>query len=312
MNSPKLKHFALLVFLFLFNTTFAQEHFQYFDGADTICIQNLSPASICITIDADSANIWQVGVPRKVIFDSAATLPNAILTDTVNPYPPNNTSSFQFTYVPWSTWGIYALQWKQKLDMEAGSDGGKVEMSLDGGSNWQNVFDDPHVYNFYGFQAANADSLPNGEHAFSGTDSTWRDVWLCYDLSWLSFVDSLLVRFTFVSDSIDTPREGWMIDNMLTHVTIIHTVDENKPDKYLTVYPNPASDRIYIETQKLAEFHIIEDMQLINAAGQVVDTWHNEPTKFYINTKNYSNGLYHLKVKTNIRSETVPIVIQHN
>jgi hypothetical protein len=311
MKTLKVTYFALLVLTFFSSSLYAQDWFQYFDGADTLCGHNFSPASICINTGSDSTNIWQVGVPNKGIFDAAATFPNALLTDTVNFYPPNDTSSFQFAVIPWTFSGILALQWKQKLDMDVGLDGGKIETSIDGGLSWQNVFDDPHVYNFYGYQPGNSDTLPSGDLVFSGTDSVWQDIWLCYDYSWLSFFDSMMVKFTFISDSTDTQQEGWMIDNLLAHVTLIHTVGESQPDKYLRVYPNPASDRIHIETQKIQTFHIIEEMYLMNASGQVVDEWRNEPTKFYINTQKYSNGLYYLKVKTNLRTETHPIVIHH-
>lgn len=296
----------------IINCIVAQGYRQYFDGADTICSPNIHPSAICISIDDDSTNIWQVGIPQKIFFNSAATFPNAILTDTINSYPPNNTSSFQFTIHPWINRGILAIQWKQKLDMDEGLDGGKIEFSVDAGTTWQNAFNNPHVYNFYGYQSANQDTLSNGDFVFSGTDSLWRDIWLCYDMTWLSMNDSITVRFTFMSDSIDNGKDGWMIDNMLIHLTIIHTVSEVKPEKYLNVYPNPALDIIHIETQKIQDFHIIEEMVLMNSAGQIVDDWKNIPTKFFINAQKYSNGLYYLKVKTNIKSETVPIMINHN
>ena len=301
-----------ILMLFILNFSFAQEAHQYFDGADTLCNPYYYPNSICISIDDDSTNIWQIGKPQKAIFDSAATHPNALLTDTINFYPPNNTSSFQFTVLPWINWGILALQWKQKMDMDKDLDGGKIEFSVDGGTTWENAFNNPYVYNFYGYQEMNEDTLPNGDFVFSGTDSLWRDIWLCYDMTWITFNDSLIVRFTFTSDSIDNNREGWMIDNMLSHVTIIHTVDEAKQEKYLNVFPNPASDIIHIEAQKLQDFHIIEQMVLVNANGQIVDEWNNIPTKFFINSKKYSNGHYYLNVKTNIKSETVPLIINHN
>lgn len=301
-----------MLMVFINNFLFAQNYNQYFDGADTLCNPIMFPSAICITIDNDSTNIWQIGVPQKMIFDSAATFPNAILTDTINYYPTNNTSSFQFTIIPWTNWGILAIQWKQKLDMDEGLDGGKIEFSVDSGATWQNAFNNPHVYNFYGFQLANYDTLPNGDFVFSGTDSIWRDIWLCYDMTWLSINKSITVRFTFTSDSIDNSMEGWMIDNMLAHITTIHTVSEVKSEKYLNVYPNPSSDIIYIETQKIQDFHIIEQMVLVNALGQIVDEWKNIPTKFFINSRKYSNGLYYLKVKTNIKSDTLPIIINHN
>ena len=312
LKTMKSIHILPIIMVSMASFTYGQEYQQYFDGADTICNQDIFQSALCISIDDDSTSIWQIGAPQKTIFNSAATVPNALLTDTINFYPTNNSSGFQFTIVPWIYWGILAIQWKQKLDMDEGLDGGKIEFSVDAGITWENAFNNPYVYNFYGYQPMNADTLPNGDFAFSGTDTVWRDIWLCYDMTWITSNDSLIVRYTFTSDSIDHQKEGWMIDNMLAHITIIHTVSDVKPEKYLNVYPNPASDIIHIETQKLQDYHIIEQMALINSAGQTVDEWKNIPTKFFISTKKYSNGLYYLKVKTNIKSETVPVTILHN
>jgi hypothetical protein len=302
---------AFLLLCFVRYTT-AQYYSQYFDGADTICNPNMFPSSICITIDSSSTNIWQVGIPQKLIFVSAATNPNVIVTDTISYYPPNNTSSFQFTIVPWSTWGILAIQWKQKLDMDSVFDRGIIEFSVDSGTTWQSAFNNPHVYNFYGFLPSNADTLPNGDVAFSGADSSWRDIWLCYDMSWLSFNDSISVRFTFTSDSIHNYKEGWMIDNLLAHITIIHTVKEVEQEKYLHVFPNPSNKIIHVQAQKIMDFHIIETMELVDQLGQVVDRWVNIPTKFWFDTNKYNDGMYFLKIKTNLQSETFPIVINKN
>jgi hypothetical protein len=96
----------------------AQPFYQYFDGADT----SLSN-SIFIQLDTSSANIWQIGRPQKSLFDSAATFPNALVTDTLNYYPDSNVSRFTFKVVPWFSWGVLALQWKQKLDMDLHHDG---------------------------------------------------------------------------------------------------------------------------------------------------------------------------------------------
>lgn len=302
------KLFLLIGMLFITNSLFAQYYNQYFDGADTSYYN-----STIILIDSDSSNIWQVSRPQKGIFDSAATFPNVIITDTINFYPTNNVSRFIAKVYPWYYRGIFALQWKQKLDLDSDYDGGIIEYSNDYGDSWHNVFNNPYVYNFYGFQLTNQDTLITGEYAFSGTDSTWRDVWLCFESSWLEqFQDSVLFRFTLQSDSIDNFKEGWMIDNFIAHNTTVHTVNEVKLENYFNIYPNPTSDIIYIETQKIEDFHIIEQMEIINSIGQVIDKWKNIPTKFFINTQKYNNGYYYLKIKTNIKSETMPIVINRN
>ncbi len=302
-----MKHLYLTAALVLCIVHFspAQYFTQYFDGADT-AIWN----SIQIEIDTSSQNVWQIGTPQKAIFDSAATQPYAIVTDTTNFYPSNNTSRFIAKVIMnfWN-WGVFALQWKQKLDLAAGYDGGLIEYSTDQGNTWVNVFNNPLVYNFYGFLLSNKDTLVSGEYAFSGTDSSWRDIWLCLDLSLFQPNDTIHFRFTLLSDSVNNNKEGWMIDNMLAHITIIHTVKETEQENYLNVYPNPANNIINIQAQKIMDFHIIEVMELVDPLGRVVDKWTNVPTKYWFDTSKYTDGLYFLKIKTNLKTETFPLII---
>jgi len=286
----------------------AQFYTQYFDGADT-SIWN----SIRIDIDTSSQNVWQIGTPQKTIFDSSATQPYAIVTDTINFYPTNDTSRFiAKVYMNFGVQGIFALQWKQKLDLDQGFDGGIIEYSTDTGDTWVNVFNNPFVYNFYGFQPSNMDTLVGGEYSFSGTDSTWRDIWLCLDMSWVQQfqpIDTLLFRFTMLSDSVNNNREGWIIDNMLAHITIIHTVKEIEQENYWNVFPNPTNNIVNIQAQKIMDFHIVEVMELVDPLGRLVDKWTNIPTKFWFDTNKYNEGLYFLKIKTNLKSETFSLVI---
>lgn len=301
------KTFLLCLLLACLCMGHSQSYVQYFDGADTSYSN-----SLIVEIDPDTDNVWQVGPPQKLIFNGAATAPNAIVTDTIGFYPKGNTSRFITKMVPWANWGIYALQWKQKLDMAHDFDGGIVEYSFDHGNSWENVFNNPYVYNFYGFPTSNQDTLLTGEYAFSGRDTTWEDIWLCFDASWISQLqDTLFFRFTLKTDTVEGDYEGWLIDNMNAHITIIHTLSDSLSEEYLEVHPNPADDILYIQTQKLQEFHIIEEMTLSNTLGQVVGRWHNIPTKFFVPVRDYPNGNYFLTVRTNIRTETANVQIQH-
>lgn len=297
-----------ILFVLVCQNAFAQYYTQYFDGSDTAYYN-----SILVELDTSTENIWQIGKPQKIIFDTAATMPNAIVTDTINSYPINNTSRFfAKNFNNFGFWGIYALQWKQKLDLDFGKDGGIVEYSTDSGKTWVSVFNNPYVYNFYGYDSLNIDTLDNGEYAFTGTDTTWRDIWLCFDISWTDFFaynDTLMFRFSLLSDSIDNHKEGWMIDNMMAHITFIHTIKDINMNTYLSVYPNPSSNRVYIQAEKRNEFHIIENMKLIGPSGQTIQEWSNIPTKFWFDTKEYPDGLYYLKVKTNIKTETIPLLL---
>lgn len=298
-------YFTIVLLIgFWFNSHAQPIYTQYFDGADT------GLNSIKIVLDTANQNIWQIGKPQKIIFDSASTLPNAIVTDTINFYPTNNTSRF-IAKIPiiTSPW-IFALQWKQKLDLDAGFDGGIIEYSKDTGNTWLNVFNNPFVYNFYGFDTLNADTLPGGQFAFSGKDTTWRDIWLCFQSTWLQPIDTLLIRFTLLSDSVNNNKEGWLIDNMMGHITIGHTIKEVEQKNYINVYPNPVNNRVYIQLQKQLKSHIIENMELMDLSGRVVERWSHIPTKFWFDTHNYADGKYFLKIKTNIKSETVPLLIR--
>jgi hypothetical protein len=302
----KLKLVAIALLLPLLS--YSQYFYQGFDGFDS------SAFALFTTIDTSyTANIWQVGPPQKVIFDNSWTAPNVLVTDTINTYPTNNRSQFQFTVPPdLFGWSVLAIQWNQKLDMESGKDGGIIEYSIDSGATWTNVFNDPYTYNFYGFDTLNQDTLTTGEYAFSGVDSTWKSIWLCFDNNFLFLLTGeLTVRFTFHSDSVDTQQEGWMIDQFYVQQTIVHTVKKTETDAqpYLKVYPTATTGRVYIEAEKLQEFHIIESIELISTDGKIVKTWGTSPTKFYIDIDEQTNGMYYLKVKTNKKIETIPIVL---
>jgi hypothetical protein len=305
----KLYSVVLLFFIFRFSGH-AQFVTQYFDGADTV-FNN----SVNVEIDtAGGNNIWQIGPPQKAYFDSAASQPNVIVTDTINYYPPDNVSTFTCKILnQFGSWGIYALQWSQMLDMDPGKDGGIVEFTRDYGQTWENIFNNPYVYNFYGYMWANADTIDSLVYAFSGRDTLWRDIWLCFDISWMTTLpDTIEFRFTFKSDSVGTDYEGWMIDNFISHPTFVHTVKENDLPDYVNLFPNPASKLVTIELQKQKDFHIIERMELVNSEGKTVKQWKNLPVKFWFDTTAFSDGLYYLNIKTNLRSQTVPLIISNN
>jgi hypothetical protein len=300
-----IKLYFIIFLLLLSLTAPAQMYYQYFDGADT-SYQN----SVNIELDTTTFNVWQTGAPQKIIFDSASTTPNAIVTDTVHYYPANNLSRFKASMLnDWVPWGVLAFQWNQKLDLDT-NDGAIVEFTIDDGATWENAFNNPYVYNFYGFLPGNYDTLSTGEYVFTGTDSAWKTIWLCFDLSWLSsFPDTIDFRFTLKSDSLQEEKEGWMIDNMIAGITMIHTVKSVEQTDYLNVYPNPTTDILHIEAEKMMDFHLIERMELVNDKGQVMRQWNNLPTKFWFDTKEFEEGFYLLKVKTNVRTETLPVVI---
>jgi hypothetical protein len=297
---------TFLAILACYIYSFSQSYYQqYFDGADTSAWN-----SIFVHIEADSNNLWQVGTPQKTIFNAPATIPNVIVTDTINSPSGANLSRFEFkigTQV-WG-WGILALQWMQKLDMPPGLAGGIIEFSVDTGQTWQNAFNNPYVYNFYGYQPGNHDTLFTGEEGFSGQDTSWRDIWLCYDLSWMFGIDTIGVRFTFKADSVAEGYEGWMIDNLLAHITFGHTLKEVPKDDHLLVYPSVTSNRIHILAAKHALEDYIERIEVMDPMGRIVESIGPCPTRFWMDLQHLTPGNYYVRVTTPHGTETSKVVL---
>ena len=176
--------------------------------------------------------------------------------------------------------------------------------------------DNGYVYNFYGYDQTNVDTVggPGGPLGFVGRDTAWSDIWLCFDYSWLQqFPDTIRFRFSSITDDMGgiSGYDGWMLDNMMHHDTWVHTLNEVPKTEYLTVGPNPVTDKVYIEAKKIDEYHIIEKMILRDSNGKVVKHFEMAPTKFNFDVRDVPDGIYFLKIKTNVQTETFRLVVQH-
>ncbi len=275
---------------------------NYFEGLPTFSVNIASTPN----------NIWQIGVPQKTIFNSAATLPKVIVTDTLQYYPINNTSSFSFS-LPVSQFGsvYYKLQWKQKLDMDSHHDGGIVEYSINNGTTWINaLLNTSPTYQFYGFQPANKDTISGGVPCFSGTDAVWRDIWLCIFGSFNPQPTHILMRFTFKSDSIQTNKEGWMIDNFSGFQTLVHPIKENSQVEELMVYPNVTNGIVNVEIKKTSPEDYINNIELLDLNGRVVDAYGRNFTKVVLDISKHKEGVYYMRVSYRNKVRKVKVVYE--
>jgi hypothetical protein len=298
---------TLLCFLIIAPAKAQFDYYQYFDGADTSILN-----SVFIDIDPDTNNVWQIGPPQKTIFNAASSVPNVIVTDTINPIPLNNTSRFSFTLDNGNfSQGVLAIQWKQKLDMDPGREGGIIEYSLDSGQTWLNVFNNPFVYSFYGYNQANTDTIDaTNEFAFSGRDTTWRDIWLCFFYNVQMQQDTISLRYTLKTDSINDVREGWMIDNLSAHITILHTAKGGQQVDNILAFPNATTGIVNIETTQLANTQFIEEVYLFSTNGQLIKTYAVNSANATLNLSDQPRGTYYLKVKSNLMTETFVIFLE--
>jgi len=168
-----------------------------------------------IRIDTSQpGNIWQIGRPSKALFDSAHLSPFAIVTDTINPYPAGNLSSFEFT-IHNDGWGLFGsipfVYFFHRWDTDSLEDGGFIEYSYDGGGTWvtHGTFLDETTDCHLSPPTTIFDSIP----AFTGSPYLGNDWQGCF-FHWSGWCvkpnlpDSIIVKFTFKSDSIQNNRDA--------------------------------------------------------------------------------------------------------
>ena len=194
-------------------------------------------------------NSWQIGPPQKNLFDSAYSLPNAIMTDTANAYPINDTSSF-YIILPEHVNGFWPrLQFYYKINTDSISDYGNIEASYDNGNNWIDVIKDADLYDIeWGSYPSPGltDSI-----AFTGNNG---DTWYWFTLfmpAWdyyFPYNDTVIYKITFFSDGIQTNKDGWMIDDIFLE-DFISGVNENTQENLLLVFPNPFTNDLTIKSR---------------------------------------------------------------
>ena len=117
----------------------------------------------------------------------------------------------------------------------------------------------------------------------------------CWSENFFGSVNDVYLRFTFLSDSIESDQEGWMMDNFYAYSTIVdQTIDFSERSlSNVNIYPNPTCSLLNItfvneENTKL-------NYQILNSNGitqlQGKDIYSNN---FKIDITQLSIGMYYL------------------
>jgi len=248
-------------------------------------------------------NIWEIGSPHKSIFKSCYSGEKAIMTDTINPYPENNRSSFSITiYKPDYEYNsdLY-LEFYHSFDCDTLTDSLYLDFSFDGGKSWFFGTDKLSIFeeNFMQrrFQGASYGVL-NALPVLSGNSGGW--VYEQYFMHWFFpvkksikeqyYPDSIICRFNFISDGTQTNKDGWLIDNITIQSWLGSDVDYQE-FKEISVYPNPAEKLLNIESSKL-----IKSIKVYNESGQLRYSFSDINSKSYnLNVQEFSTGTYILR-----------------
>jgi hypothetical protein len=242
-------------------------------------------------------NSWQIGTPSKAgLFSESLSLPHAIMTDTLMPYPPNDTSSFTILYVrqipPWGANMLFLLDFYFVIDSDSLSDFGTVEVSPDNGITWINIMTDDTSWGFEWLAP---------KPALTGETQEWSH--FSVNLNTLPYTyDSTYYykfRFTFFSDGIETSKPGWMIDNVYFE-DIYEGIDDYHSQNIASLFPNPASNTITIENPgKDAEISVLD------LSGRELVKRHASSTSEKFDITGLVNGFYLVRITRDASTQTL-------
>ncbi|MFH0895818.1 MAG: T9SS type A sorting domain-containing protein [Bacteroidota bacterium] len=302
-------------------------HAQYLDTAGIWTVIDFESPSNYIKIDTSSQNIWQIGHAQKTHFASSYSGQKAIVTDTINTYPTKNHSFFDlfignFNMSGWYPYDIF-IDFKYKIDSDTLHDGGYITVSWDNGLTWTNIIDDT-IAQQRGFGAypgvenenlySHADTLYNGEFGFSGFTAEWKRTFF----TWYGIIikgpktfppDTMILRFNFISDSIDNNRDGWLIDHIrLFSIDFPGNINEFfNSDNLVRISPNPASS---FATITFLKEYIKAEITVINMQGNQISKVETGPCKnLRFMRDNLPPGLYLFRIKLDNGSEQTLKVI---
>jgi hypothetical protein len=251
---------------------------------------------------------WQIGQPSKTVFTSARSVPNAIVTDLSHPVPANDTSTFFLIHHRDTTalfHEAFTLDFMYQMDGDS-TDYGIIEVSPDEGKTWVNMLTQDSIYQL----DWNNSSKPTLKGSTNGWKSFHVNMWK-WASSWGTYLaamtaDTILFKFTYITDNNATPRDGWMIDDILVE-DMWEGISEIQKDDLISIYPNPTSDNLQIQRTNDSNK---QSIQILNNEGKVV---YDNPnfTGTSVDTKQLANGIYFLKYSDKDNFSVKKFVVQH-
>ncbi|MCF8373621.1 MAG: T9SS type A sorting domain-containing protein [Bacteroidales bacterium] len=300
------------------------EYVENFDGDSLV----YNPYCI-LTIDSTlPSNIWQIGQPQKALFDSAYTPPNALVTDTINPYPINNYSSFEIALKKpeWAEefcWSYLSLSFTYRMETDTLQDGWYVEISYDGGANWNNILFDTVPDNIIAGNLYSLNSiLYNGMAGFSGSSHLWSNDMIPWTSASVNYswndsnaytIDSCRFRIVFISDSIDSQKDGLLIDHIsisVWHLCGIGVNEFSRVGNGINIYPVPVNKQSVLDIPDYSGQDIIK-LEIYDITGKIVycNTFKQNPVP--LENIQLDNGMYILKIFVGEKSYSLKTLFQN-
>lgn len=292
---------VLLLFLSFYSFTVQAQlvYLQSFEFEDTV-------TTSVVHIDTVNypGNIWQIGTPQKTVFNAAYVGSRAIVTDTVNTYPINDTSVFYMKIASWqpitpgNSWygPLIEVEFRYQLDKDSG-DFAILELSRDSGQTWVNYLDDSLLEPMWSV-------LPDFDTSTNGWVFAQLNQYYLFNVP-EDLTDSLYLRFTFISDSNDSQKDGWMLDHFHFQY-FFSSVNDIQNNNLISIYPNPSTGRIKIQSTTNTPKASI---QIFNLNGQKVYETNTIPSSGNLDLP-LPDGIYILKYSDEKETAVKRLLIQ--
>lgn len=256
----------LLTFSFLSAFGFARTQQIYnicFDSIEN-CLEyyaNNNHDSIYFEFDNNPSNNWEIGHPQKNTFNSTSSPTNALVTKLTESYTSSDTSRFSIKlwvdYAPNTIfWFNTSLSFDYLVDTDTLTDFGMIEFSPDNGVTWIDLLNDPNYEEYidWNFKPVLTGSS-NGVKVHSRLYFEEIAAHLNVEADdWIGF------RFSFISDDVQTNRDGLLFDNIYIAITPPLGIEESSLNKEKKV--SKIVDLLGRETVKTAntiQIYLYED-----------------------------------------------------
>ena len=285
----------IVILIFLVNTLIGYSQ-------DLVCCFGMAGCNMDFGLQGDSQyvkidtnNVWVITKAEKqILFPINPYNIYSLVTDTAAFYKSNIISSFNFK-VCLGEGAFYSLVFFHKYDFELNRDGGIVETSYDNGETWQNIIYDTVIMNnienpvedFVNFyDVSDTISSYGNQPGFTGLQSEYLASHIKFSANPDMYLDTMLLRFTIATDSVDSQNEGWMMDDFGFGGGWVEIIDHKlKPE--LLLYPNPSNTILIIKSEK----QDISYVSILSIKGDtVMEKKGNNITS--INLKNLMPGYY--------------------
>lgn len=286
-----MKKQALIILALICSMYTMAQQISYWD------VITFEPSASYLYIDNSVNNLWQIGAPDKPVFNSAFSVPNVIVTDTINSYTPNNNSTFIVKLEHESFWEqqMTHFTFRHQFFTDTINDYGVVEVSYDCGNTW-NILALDETYDMT-YHRIPPSGIYTSQYLATGKSNGW-----CYDLfDWYWYFpvksstdpmwpDNIWIKFKFVSDGNTANKDGWMVDHITIYADYYAGLDEQKTSFYSNVYPNPCDDILSIDTPYEEEQNLM--LYVTDVIGKLILKKECFTKTIQLNTSGMPDGIY--------------------